>query len=192
LSAPAPAELDLAFTWSLRDYVRAQRAILLSRELIVITLVAVPALVLIVLAVATYMRTQNIQDFGIDPQVLQSLALTMLPVVALAEWVILAGWFNVSGGQQRRTDRNLQFPIHHVYSQYGLMVKGKASQLTLGWKSISRIVETKDFFLFYYSGTAAYFLPKRDLAVPDLEALRRVIMAHRSEVADLREHSHRP
>ncbi len=187
MTAPDAAELDVAFTWTLSDFVRAQRAILLSRNLVMEMLVAAPLLAILVYAGGALLASRGI-DVGIDFTILEDIGLVLLAMIVVTEWILLSAWPGVAGLQQQRRDRNLQYPIHHIFTQLGITIKGKTSQLTLGWKSINRIRENARFFLFFYSASDAYFLPKRDLAPGDLDALRRVLLSHRADVADIEGH----
>ncbi len=187
MTAPEAAELDVAFTWTLSDYVRVQRAILLSRNLVTEAMVAAPLLAIMLYVVGMLLASRGI-DVDVDFTILEDIGLVLLALIVVAEWILLSAWPSIAGLQQQRRDRNLQYPIHHIFTPLGITIKGRTSQLTLGWKSIVRIRENSRFFLFFYSSSEAYFLPKRELAPGDLDALRHVLLSHRADVADIEGH----
>ena len=187
MTAPDAAELDLAFTWTLSDYVRARRATMLSRNLVLELLVAAPLLALMLAGVGGLLG-KRAADVGIDLTILKDIGLVLVALIVVAEWILLSAWPSIEGLKQRRRDRNLQYPIHHLFAPLGITIKGKTSQLALGWKSIDHIRETSRYFLFFYTPSEAYFLPKRDLAAADLDALRRLILSHRADASDLEGH----
>jgi YcxB-like protein len=58
-----------------------------------------------------------------------------------------------------------------VLDDHGIHVSGATFDFDLKWAAISRVLETKRFFLFMYSSRAAQFLPKR-IIPPGDELLR--------------------
>lgn len=159
----------------------------LSRNLAMELLVAAPLLALMLWGVGVLMASRGI-DVDIDFSVIEDVGLVLVALIVATEWVLLSAWPSIAGIKQRQRDRNLQYPIHHIFTALGITIKGKTSQLTLGWKAVDRIRETSRFFLFFYSPSEAYFLPKRDIASTDLETLRRVILFHRPDASDIEGH----
>jgi hypothetical protein len=49
----------------------------------------------------------------------------------------------------------------YVFADDGLTMSSEGSSILVRWPSILQAVETKEFFLFYYSPKAAYYLPRR-------------------------------
>jgi hypothetical protein len=164
------AELDIVFEWNLRENIRGQRAIMFRRAwagtLSVMPLVIAAAGV----AFAIYRSTHDDDDW-LTP------ALVVMVLVIIGEWVMLSGRFLWSAKQQQRSDRNLRFPLHHAFHDYGLTMRGRGSEFTLGWQMMERIIETREFILFFINRTNAYYLPKRAIGA-DLARLRAMIQAH--------------
>ena len=51
-------------------------------------------------------------------------ALLLLLLVMIGEWALLSGRYIRTALQQQRADRNLRFPLHHVFHGYGLTMRG--------------------------------------------------------------------
>lgn len=84
--------------------------------------------------------------------------------------------------QLRRTyadTPSLRGPQVYRFSGSGLAMTGGASSTTLGWDSFVEALETPEFFLFYYSKNAAFYLPKR-VTIDERQraALRELLRAH--------------
>jgi hypothetical protein len=55
----------------------------------------------------------------------------------------------------------------------GIHISGPAFDVALKWSTISKVAETKRFFLFFFSSQSARFLPKRVISSADeLQAIR--------------------
>ena len=61
----------------------------------------------------------------------------------------------------RRSDPNVAHPITHTLDDSGLHIGMRTLNAKLKWAGMSRVRETPEMFLFYYSRRTAYFLPKR-------------------------------
>ena len=60
---------------------------------------------------------------------------------------------------------SLRGPQTYQFSDTGLVISGVSSSVSLGWDSLVEAIETREFFLFYHTKRAAFYLPKR--AAPD-------------------------
>ena len=56
---------------------------------------------------------------------------------------------------------SLRGPQVYEFSETGLVMTGVGSSTTVGWDSIVEAIETKEFFLLYFSKRSAFYLPKR-------------------------------
>ena len=62
--------------------------------------------------------------------------------------------------------------IQHLVSADGFGVRTGAITVDIKWSHIRKVVETKDFVLYYYTRSTAYFTPKRVIPEADLPILR--------------------
>ena len=168
-AAPQP-QLAFTYEWSVREHAQAQHDMLAARGA---TSLASIALGVIVLANAVL----YVYDLRSDQEWLTaSLPFTALALVLLWAFLYGQGWLNA--WRQQRTDSSLQHPIQHFYTDNGLRVRGKTAEITLGWRSMKLVAETKAFVLFFFTTGNAYYLPKRVIAPEQLEALRQMIRAN--------------
>ena len=95
-------------------------------------------------------------------------SLWLLGAIALAVFVLQLVIPIVQRRQLRRAydeTPSLRGPQTYQFSDTGLVVTGVSSSMTLGWDSLVEAIETSEFFLFYHTKRAAFYLPKR--AAPD-------------------------
>ena len=166
--------LDFEFVWSVAEHARAQHVILVRRmatEGRTLLFMIPLGLLVIGLGLAGWRAIQG------DPEYLAAL-LPVALIFAISSWVFFWGRGWLAGWHQRRNDSSLQYPIHHVFSEHGLRVRGRSAEVTLGWRSMPAIIETPDFILFYYTGSAAHYLPKRVADAGQLDELRTLIRAN--------------
>lgn len=102
--------------------------------------------------------------------------LRLLPLlVAVTALLLVFGWLTGSlrAWQVQRQDPNVQYPLTHTVDASGLHVSMHTAEIELKWAGLHQIRETPDMFLFYYSKTTAYFLPKRAVGgEAEVESLR--------------------
>jgi hypothetical protein len=94
-----------------------------------------------------------------------SLAFGLLPRSA---WPIRRGDARFRGDQVRTLDRE------------GLHVRGDGLAFDLPWKSMTRLAETPEFFLFFDARRRAHHLTKARLQPDELEAVKRMIRKRES------------
>jgi hypothetical protein len=71
------------------------------------------------------------------------------------------------GGEQRCT-----------YDESGIRMSGPMSNVDLQWRAVTHVVETADFFLFYFSKNCAHFLPQNVIGSEgEREQLRTLVTA---------------
>jgi len=71
-------------------------------------------------------------------------------------------------------------PPGHREIMIGLNVDGFRTatfvgRVNINWPAIKRVVETSAFFLFYVTGTAAYYVPKRVIPANQLPGVRELV-----------------
>lgn len=74
-------------------------------------------------------------------------------------------------------DPSLRGPQLRTVDENGLHVRGAGFAQDFAWSDLVRVVETADFFLFYYNNRAAHYLPKRVLDPAVIEQVRQLIRA---------------
>ncbi len=71
-------------------------------------------------------------------------------------------------------------------SAAGLKISGPRMSVDLSWDGIRRIIETREFFLFFGSKSCAMYIPKRLLAEPNgVQEARRLILENARQKARL-------
>jgi hypothetical protein len=109
----------------------------------------------------------------------------LLIIIWLTIFFFGLGW--VAAWQTERSDPSVRDPMHRAVSADGLKVITSAASVELKWHGIQRIVETEEFFLFFFNKQCAYYLSKHAVGSPvDQEALRATIRARYVGRADLR------
>ena len=108
--------------------------------------------------------------------------LWLLGIVVLGLGLVQVVLPIVQRRQLRRTyadTPSLRGPQVYRFSDSGLAITGGASSTTLGWDSLVEALETEEFFLFYYSKLAAFYLPKRVTSdAGQRSALRELVRTH--------------
>jgi hypothetical protein len=75
--------------------------------------------------------------------------------------------------------------IRHMVTPDGFAVRTGGVSVDVKWAHITRVVETKDFLLYYLNKRFAYFTPKRVIPASDLEPLRASIRRYVVDRAQL-------
>jgi hypothetical protein len=159
--------LAVSFTSSAREQARAAARIFqLSWAwwLAMIPFCALP------LGVAAYWFARA----GWHPQVVRMAGLGLLGGVA---WHFVMPWIGVLAARSSVPDMNA--PQTWTLQTEGLSIATSSTTITRSWPSIVRVRETGEFFLFYVSGSAAHFLPKRSLTAEQQGALRAAVVRPR-------------
>ncbi len=177
-AAPAPAPLDFAYSWSVKEHARAQHVIRLRNEGFRLLFGGAVTLAVIWNGVATWFAIDD------DPGYLQYSIPASL-IILLAIWLALWGFGWTDAWRQQRTDSSLQHPIHLIIGGHGLRVRGKSAEVALRWKAMKRVTETREFVLFYFTQGKAYYLPKRVASAAQLAELRAMIAARVGDAAHL-------
>lgn len=178
---PQPT-IDCAFEWSVREHAHAQHAIAITKlktEGLMLLFAVALTLLLIGNGVAIWFATR-----GLPGAMNAVLPATLF--IAVTFWVLLWGRGWVDAWRQQRTDSSLQYPIHHIFSDNGMRVRGRSGEIALRWKAMKQVAETREFLLFYFSDWAAYYLPTRVVPAEQLAALRTLIRAQAGGAARLR------
>lgn len=181
-SQGAAPPLTFTYDWSVREHARARNVIMLTRlqrEALLVLLGVAVVVMLLADAGAVYKASVGENQY-VRP------AIIVTALVFLGLWFLLhgAGW--ASALHQRRTDSTIRHPIHHIFGEHGLRVRGKSAEVSLRWRGMRRVIETGDFILFYYTPGRAYYLPKRVASPESLAQLRALVRAHAGNIADLR------
>ncbi len=116
----------------------------------------------------------------------RSAAWAELPwVFVLVAWLGLFRWW-IPHASARAFRRLHTGPLHLVVDAEGLDTGSEVSNVRMRWPAFRRILEEPDFFLFFFSGRAAFYLPKRAIVGEDaLRAFRAHVRAAVGERARL-------
>ena len=60
----------------------------------------------------------------------------------------------------------------------GIHMSNPLVDMTLQWKAVHKVIETRSFFLFFISVGIAQYLPKRVISPEDLPSVRELIASH--------------
>ena len=176
--------LDLAFEWNVAEHARAQRAILIARlrqeGALMLVWAAAGVLGFLDLA-AVYL------DIHYETNVLMWIVFPMSALFLLVFGIQVWLRPTLDARQARSGDSNLRYPIHHLFDDHGLRVRGRSAEVTLNWKSMRRVVETREFVMFFHTTRNAYYLPKRVIPAEQLAELRTMILAGARPVAEIQE-----
>ena len=153
---------EYMFRWAPSEYVRAVRAI--SRNMAGRHRLTVLVWLGVGLSVALLAFRPLVQP-GILPALLW---LVLLVLLIYAGWV--APWLTARTVQ--REDPCANDELRHIVSEDGFGVRSRTVSLDVSWDHIVKVVETDEFFLFFYTKRVAYFTPKRVIPVADLPLLR--------------------
>ncbi len=104
----------------------------------------------------------------------------------LLPWLLLSAFFlALIPIQQRRaarklakTDPTLQGLQRRFVDDAGLHMVAPGLSLDLAWTTMQNVVETDEFFLFYYNTRCAYYIPKAGMESGADEATRQIIRTH--------------
>jgi hypothetical protein len=107
-------------------------------------------------------------------------------VGGIVGFVLFAFWYPESGLEFRiRAKLTLRAtpahasPLTHTVSRDALRIESPGFRTELDWKRICRVVETADFFVFFYSKCCAYGTPKRAFASQEqISSAREIIQRH--------------
>jgi YcxB-like protein len=78
--------------------------------------------------------------------------------------------------QMRRRNASVSGVLTFAVTGEGFESHGGSFDVRLRWDAIHRVVETRDFFLFYVAAAVAHFIPKACVGSPEeLQAIRRII-----------------
>lgn len=116
----------------------------------------------------------------------------MTSVMDVLPYVLLgAFWLGMVPFSQRRQSRRLTKldpsvigPQERVVDAEGFHTSGNGEHLDVPWHILRRVVETDQFFLFFYDREHAYYIAKRLLSSDQVQAVRSFARA------GLRDHVH--
>lgn len=78
--------------------------------------------------------------------------------------------------QTRRRNASVQGVLTFTVTSEGFESHGGSFDVKLRWDAIHRVVETRQFFLFYIASAMAHFIPKECVDSPkDLQTIRTII-----------------
>ncbi len=70
-------------------------------------------------------------------------------------------------------------PFTYVFNASGIHASGAAFESTIRWTALQKIIETREFILFYFAPTTAIAMPKPQLlALGVLDTVREMTRAH--------------
>jgi hypothetical protein len=165
------------FQWDMGEYIRAARAVTrhLQGNRFRIVFGVLPVLASIALAAAVISPSEGR---------LERLAAIVPWLLVLGLWFLFLLWGvpYLNAWQFKRHDPSAKTEMFRVIENEGIQSGTGLSRVALKWEGIGRVIETPEFFLFYYNPRCAHYLPKRTIAGPEeLEAVRDFI---RTKVAE--------
>lgn len=170
---------EYVFRWTQEDHVRAQRAV--TRHMIGGTWIKVLpiATIAVILFLVVYVL--------ISPRKAETAAVVLPYALVLALVSVSLRWWAPRFAARRvaREDPSVKGEIRHTVSDSGFKVRGLAASVDLTWEHLAQVVETPEFFLYYYTKQWAYYTPKRAIPVADLAPLRDAIRSHVGDRARL-------
>jgi hypothetical protein len=98
--------------------------------------------------------------------------LLMGPLLAFIGFPLLWLWNLRSHRQSSPASQGQQT---YFIDERGIELSGPLYRTNLEWPAITRVVETRLFFLIYFGKQAAYFVPKRILSAVETSELRELI-----------------
>jgi YcxB-like protein len=114
---------------------------------------------------------------------------------AAAPWVVILGiWFALlrlglpylSARSFRRDNHCARHPMRRIVSAQGLRIECETTSTDMRWSGIHGVVETAEFFLFFYTPVCAIQLPKRAIPTPiEMDRLRSLLREEIGERARL-------
>ena len=102
-------------------------------------------------------------------------AFTLVPpaiVVIAGIWFLYWGSPWLSARQLSKHDPSVRGELHHIITEQGFGIRTVAASVDLTWAHVVQVVETSEFFLFYFRKAAAYATPKHAIPSEDLPRLR--------------------
>lgn len=88
--------------------------------------------------------------------------------------------------QMRRRNASVGGMLRFAVTDHGFESSSGVCDVKLHWGAIHRVVETKQFFLFYVASTMAHFIPKDCLAAPeDVKRVRAIVHEAVGDKAEL-------
>ncbi len=158
---------EYSFSWTPAEYVRACHAITRHVRGTVLTVPILFAGALILFFAAPFANGSENASLTVF-----SIALVVL---LLALYLLYWGAPWLRARQVLREDPCANEAIRHTVSADGFRVRTRSVAVDVKWDHISQVVETSDFFLFYFSKRAAYFTPKRAIPEADIRPLRTLL-----------------
>ena len=98
-------------------------------------------------------------------------------LLALPSALLLWWTPRLSARQLQKHDPSVGGEFTHRTTANGLAVRTVAASIDLTWAHVVQVVETPEFFLYYFQRNAAYYTPKRAIPPGDLPSLRETIAA---------------
>jgi hypothetical protein len=107
-------------------------------------------------------------------------------ILGLPAWVALSGgpYFMfvlmpliqaVNVWQIRRRNASIGGVLTFILSPDGFESRGQTFETKLRWDAFHRIIEAKEFFLFYVSSSSALFIPKSFASPTEIESIRAIV-----------------
>ncbi len=81
-----------------------------------------------------------------------------------------------------KQNHRLRGQITREVTAQGLECRDDGTSAKFEWRAIERVVETEEFFLFFYTAKCAYFIPRRMVPDVDLAPLRALVRRHVGQV----------
>ena len=168
-TAPMNQPLEYSFRWTPQDHVQAMRATIRNmrgsfwRFLPQVSLTVVGIAVLLLFAVVPSDR-RLVSFINWLPYVFV-LALLNIGLHWWAPWL--------AARQLQKDDPSVKGgEFRHITSEKGFSVRTVAASIDLTWDHMVQVVETPQFFLYYFKRNGAYATPKHAIPNSDLASLR--------------------
>ena len=175
---------EYTFRWTFQDHMRAQRQV--TRYMIggmwlkVLPVLAAVLFSLVVIGIIVAGPDSKSEAF-----------LTALPyVLILVLLIFMTRWGSpwLAARRTQRDDPAVHADFTHSVNDRAFVIRAGGTTVELAWDHIKQVVETPDFFLYYYRPNCAYFTPKRVIPVADLPDLRAALRSHVGARARLLDH----
>jgi hypothetical protein len=104
-------------------------------------------------------------------------------------WLVLGGFYlalmplmlKSAARKAPENDPALRGPQTRSVGPAGIQVKGAGFTQDFGWNDLVRVLETAEFFLFFYNKSVGHYLPKRALAPAEADQIRDLVRANLPE-----------
>jgi hypothetical protein len=164
---------DYSFRWSPREHVRASRATTRNTTG-ALWLRFLPHVTVSVLAIAVLLL------FSVVPPERRAISLlNWLPYLfVLVLMNVGVYWWTpwLTARQLQKNDPSVKGgDFRHITTDHGFTIRTAAATVDLTWEHIVQVVETPEFFLYYFRRNCAYATPKRVIPAPDLGDLRSML-----------------